>query len=680
MYDNVPTQQIEEQVLAAMEAYGIPPLNGLRLEIDGKLHRYAVTGDKGQDKSGAYIIYPDGLPAGYIMSWRHGVEEKWRFDTSELDPVQSKICNTPKFKAEVQARQKQREAELAKTQARAAEQARIRFEAAKEARQDHEYLKRKNVQAYGLKEIEGALIVPLMDGKGQVCSFQRIFPDGEKRFFDGASTKGLFFTIGADIKKGPVLMCEGYATGATLHELSGCTVICAMNAGNLEPAGREIRRAYPSRKIVIAADDDAETAKRIGHNPGLVKAAEAVKMAKLDGVVKPPFKSSADGTDWNDFAAKYGKETAARALKERVAWECMSKEEREKYKEAKALSSMRKKLDEETHVQRVEMIGGMFPRGHVSAIIAAPGVGKTWFVQRFASDLSVGGAIFGGVGLSEPKKTLIMAGEAGYETLIRRAREVKWNVNKDNVIIYSMIECMLNGISFDLGTPEGQNNLTHAVELDNPEVVFIDTLTSFHSVDENKAVDMKPIFEYLMKLAKDKDIALVIMHHTRKRKLAEQKFRMSQDEAIGSSVFNRLAALIIGIEPIEAEDEEKEDAQKVNIVRTQKTWFKSLPTFSYSLGEDENGRTVMTIDLDPKIGGGARAQIWDYIQRTYEPGVWFKAAEINSVAKTSGTYVRRCLAEWVKISKLKQRGEKRGSEYALNNNYSSAVDEVAIPF
>ena len=43
------------------------------------------------------------------------------------------------------------------------------------------------------------------------------------------------FTIGDMRQPGPVLIAEGYATAATLHEMTGMPAIVAFNAGNLLP-------------------------------------------------------------------------------------------------------------------------------------------------------------------------------------------------------------------------------------------------------------------------------------------------------------------------------------------------------------------------------------------------------------------------------------------------------------
>ena len=83
-------------------------------------------------------------------------------------------------------------------------------------------------------------------------------------------------------------MCEGFATGASIHECTGHAVAVAFNAGNLEAVAIALRSKYPDLKIIIAADDDHQTS----GNPGLTKANAAVKAAYASLAV-PVFKEAA---------------------------------------------------------------------------------------------------------------------------------------------------------------------------------------------------------------------------------------------------------------------------------------------------------------------------------------------------------------------------------------------------
>jgi len=95
----------------------------------------------------------------------------------------------------------------------------------------------------------------------------------------------------------PLLICEGWATGATLHE-SGYTVACAMNAGNLKPVALALRAEYHITEIIIAGDDDCQTE----GNPGRT-AANAAAIAVGGLVTFPDWPNTAPDTltDFNDL-------------------------------------------------------------------------------------------------------------------------------------------------------------------------------------------------------------------------------------------------------------------------------------------------------------------------------------------------------------------------------------------
>jgi hypothetical protein len=517
---------------------------------------------------------------------------------------------------------------------------------------------------------------------------QRIHADPERKklFHPGASTGGAFFSIAGDVKEGLVIICEGYGTGATLHELTGHTVVCAMNCHNIIAVAPKIKKLYPQRKILVAADNDRYQE----NNPGLRDAKAAVEQFKLDGYFYPEFPEGHPGSDWNDFAALVGMAAAEKAIREKVEWECLPEAERKRVQELEQIKALERTLDSSICLPNVEMIAGMFPRGFLSFVIAAPGVGKTWFMQRCISDLSIGGPVFDGFSHSVPMKSLILAGEAGWELLIRRGAETRWPVDTRNVVIISTLEAEGKGFSFDLDTPDGQRRFEAAVDRNRPDIVFVDTLSAVHNSDENKSLEMKPIFLYLMRIARQYDAAIVVDHHTRKRKFAENKFLLTQDEAVGSSILNRFGSVIVGIEPTDTSSgttgndqeidlfESKSDvaSSKVNLVRVLKSWFRKPPPFTFKLEENDAGRTIMTIDSNPKIGGGARARVWTYIARAHTPGAWFKSGDIKDAGiGVSKRQIDRCLSDLVQNGKLQHQGEGKISQYSIPMTYLDALND-----
>ena len=159
-----------------------------------------------------------------------------------------------------------------KRQARidAASRAQSIWDNSKPAADDHPYLLRKNVSAIGLsKDANDNLIIPMYyhnADKQQITlvNVQTIAPDSEKLFLKGGLVSGAYFTIGspAMFGGGIILICEGYATGATVFDAMSYSlpVIVAFNANNLIPVAQSIRTQYPDHRIIIVADDDTATA------------------------------------------------------------------------------------------------------------------------------------------------------------------------------------------------------------------------------------------------------------------------------------------------------------------------------------------------------------------------------------------------------------------------------------
>ena len=132
---------------------------------------------------------------------------------------------------------------------------------------------------------DGRLIVPLYDPVDDLTSLQYI-SETEKRYHPGGTTKGCSWTLG-EITPGPIFVAEGFATAATVHEVSGRPCVIAYSANNLPIIVGSLRSFYgQTQDIVIVADNDASG---VGRN----KADEA--SAKYGGrIVMPPIEGDAN--------------------------------------------------------------------------------------------------------------------------------------------------------------------------------------------------------------------------------------------------------------------------------------------------------------------------------------------------------------------------------------------------
>ena len=119
------------------------------------------------------------------------------------------------------------------------ERSQIIWDNAPDAPDSFPYLVKKNVKAHGLKLHNGRLLVPVWDADNVLHGLQYIGEGGAKLFESGTAIKGHFSYISGDNSK-PLYVCEGWATGATIHEATGATVIIAFSCGNLKPVAEAI--------------------------------------------------------------------------------------------------------------------------------------------------------------------------------------------------------------------------------------------------------------------------------------------------------------------------------------------------------------------------------------------------------------------------------------------------------
>ena len=182
----------------------------------------------------------------------------------------------------------------------------------------HPYLTRKCIRPHGVRRRGDALCLAGFDMSGRIRTLQFIAPDGAKRFLRGSGSKGCMFPIdgAGQLLPGRLWVAEGFATAATVCEATGEPAVCALSAGNLLPVCLALRTAWPHLELVIAADNDHATSA----NPGITAARAAARAANIGRglcrAVWPCFEALDCGTDWNDFACRWGVGAVRTALRE----------------------------------------------------------------------------------------------------------------------------------------------------------------------------------------------------------------------------------------------------------------------------------------------------------------------------------------------------------------------------
>jgi len=260
----------------------------------GKIKRFRAPDKPASNRSAWLKVFDNGNAV--FGDWATG--EKYSYSqTGERLPKAEYI----KLKREQEKERKRYQARLNESYANAALAAQTIINKATPAPYSHPYLVAKGIQPHGaLLNYRNALILPVYGTQkpftNQLQSLQLIYPDSTKRFLGGGKLKGGYHVI-QWVDDAPIVICEGYSTGATLaeHYAPFSSVICAFNAGNLINIAKWYRQQYPTIQIVIAGDNDRHTA----INTGVEKANQAA--IAVSGMVSiPEFNDDETGTDWND--------------------------------------------------------------------------------------------------------------------------------------------------------------------------------------------------------------------------------------------------------------------------------------------------------------------------------------------------------------------------------------------
>lgn len=276
--------------LATLAAAGIAPSDPAAIVADGQLHRFHIDGDKPGRRNGWAVLHLDGLAAGAFGSWKHGIAGSWcAKDRASLTPAERADHRRRIARAREQA-----QAARTRAQAAAAARAARLWAQARPADVLHPYRVQKAVPLFSARQLGARLVLPVADFAGRLHSLQFIDGAGGKKLLKDGRKRGHFIRVAGRMPPAArVLICEGWATGATLATLEpAALVLAAIDAGNLGAVAVGARQHWPAAEIVVCADADPV---------GIAKArAAAIAAAAL--VAIPAFPAGAEGSDFNDLA------------------------------------------------------------------------------------------------------------------------------------------------------------------------------------------------------------------------------------------------------------------------------------------------------------------------------------------------------------------------------------------
>jgi len=474
----------EFQLIDAMKASGLVPPS--QVHLDGKLHRFAGSGKK--DKNSWYCCFSDGIPAGRFGDWRLDLEVTWRADVGRELSSAEQMAHSRRLSES----KKVRDAEMAQKREVASHTVEMIWTKCTGSEDTHPYLQHKGVGSHGSRVTgDGRLALPLYGDDDEMSSLQYISSDGGKQFHSGGAVSGKFWTLGTMDEDGPLFIAEGFATSATIYEVTGRPCVVAYSASNLPAVTEIMRQRYGNdQEIILVADNDE-------HGVGKKYANQAAEKYGAK-VVMPPILGDA-----NDYVKLSGVEELVAILLPPLS---------SIYDTLRVVSgdSLSKKYNAPD-----ELIQDMIVRKSQSLLYGDSNSGKTFYA------LSMAHAICEGVnfmGKQVEQGAVIYLATESPASVISRVQAIKDYHNCDMANLF-IVQVPINFFTSDQHAIE-VIALVRQVESDTGakvNLVIGDTLARMTAgANENSGEDMVPILQRIDSVVYEADTAFLIIHHSGK--------------------------------------------------------------------------------------------------------------------------------------------------------------------
>lgn len=467
----------------------------------GRMVRFA-TSDRRGDKSGWARLFDDG-EGGVFGCWRTGVLRTWQKQQPKTDEERQAWTEM------VRRNRERAERALADLRADCRQKSSRLWARSRDVDPGSPYVVAKGIKPYGARQLWNSLLIPVRGADGALRGLQFIAGDGAKVFKSGTEITGSYCRIGSPKDK-TLIVAEGWATGCTLHEATGHAVAVAFNAGNLPPVCHALRAKFPDWRLIVCADDDHATA----GNPGVTKATEAARA--VGGVlVVPNFAGVERGTkdsDFNDLARLAGLDAvglcverfllskSAATTEEIVAGvESGDDMRRTPYQLASSTADLRQ-LD----VKIEYIVEGLIPKGFITLFYASSGLGKSTLANQLCQAVQDGSFFLGLSTVQTP--VFYLDYENPLATIVDRLKKVG---GRGSFPLWHH--------GSEVPPPQLDEAEEREVLLDiEPEtLVVIDTLKACNDLDENKAGEMKQLFDFIKALRRH-GLTILLLHHTTK--------------------------------------------------------------------------------------------------------------------------------------------------------------------
>jgi CheY-like chemotaxis protein len=166
-------------------------------------------------------------------------------------------------------------------------------------------------------------------------------------------------------------------------------------------------------------------------------------------------------------------------------------------------------LLQQTFEQLVFLVDGFLARGHFAVLGGRPKSGKSWLLLQLAQAIDTGQSFLGRATIQA--KVLYIALEDGQRRVFHRCNLLGWRPQNGAAFLFELA-------TFDGDGVPGPGLAQVDALAGQYDLIIIDTFAATRSgrVNENDNAQSAMIANYLARIAHERDVTIILSHHTRK--------------------------------------------------------------------------------------------------------------------------------------------------------------------
>jgi len=664
------------KLIDAIAATGLPTPEPHQLEVavdNDRPVKWSTNGKK-LDRAGfCFVRQIDQILVASFGCMRSGIRKNWSSKTrNDMDDVDW-IAHIKR--REELSKQLQEDAEF--KAAAAAIKAQGIWAKARPADDSQPYLLTKNVSPHGSRVEGDNLLIPcyrLDDEAGSftISTLQTISPDGEvfkKRFLINSTKKGGFYEItNKEAPKDQLILCEGFATGASIFEATGVSTLVCFDAGNLPTVAKLIRAKYPHFKLIIAADDDWKN----DINTGLVKAKQAaLVVGGYMTIPQFPINRGAKDTDFNDLARLSGVDAVRQQIESASLVDVVK-------------DGVNLICGSTLKPEKIDWLwDGWLATGKLAILAGEPGTGKTTIATHLAAKVSTGGNWPDGSNCPEGD-VLIWSGEDDpCDTLMPRLIAAGANPNR----VFFVGDNTVTGESrpFDPAKDIGLL-LEAALKLPKLRLMVFDPIVNAVTGDGHKNTEVRRALQPLVDFASKIGASLIGITHFSKGGQGSDPTK----RVMGSVAFTAVARVVM----VAAKNKDEEGNERRVFARSKSNIGPDDGGFEYSIDQVEaikgiwasrvvwgNALTGSATSLLAENDGAEEnsTDVVDLLREGLTADNWTNVKELQQSLASYGFSKKQIWSASKQLNVVRKRGGFQGAIYwRLPNGANLEISDLPV--